>query len=107
MNKKKTQIVIEGQAEPGDHVLVGMPAANVMKASVIAYMLPLAGLIGGLGAGLLLGGTDLACGLGGLIGLAIAVYVLRWADKQIAGRETWQPQLMRVISAKEGETLHE
>ena len=54
--KHQTVIQISGDAKVGDLATVRVPEGHVAKASVLAYLLPLLGLLAGLFAGWALGG---------------------------------------------------
>lgn len=62
------------QAQPGEHVVVGLPERSLSRAAALLYGLPVIGLILGAlaGQGLSQGGAteqELAAALGGLLGL--------------------------------------
>lgn len=84
-------------ARPGDTVSVSMPDGGVLKAALLAYLLPLALGIGGAAAGMWLGGGD-GHALSGLVaGLGGGWLLLR----RLTRREPWpqialQPQVIRL-----------
>ncbi len=86
-------------AKVGDRVAVDIPPKRVVQASLLAYAVPLALLIGGvlLGsriadwAGLALGVA--ACGAGYLI--------LRLIDRKSKNKQRFQPQMTRLIDGDE------
>ncbi|WP_374341186.1 SoxR reducing system RseC family protein [Methyloversatilis sp.] len=74
---------------PGDALALGIDDGAPLRAAMLAYMPPLAGLLLGIGAGSVAGLPDiavLACGGGGLsVGVVIArLFAGRW-------QESWRP----------------
>lgn len=59
-------------ARPGEAVVVGLPEGALLKASTVAYVVPLLALLLGAGLGQMLGHGELAAALGGLMGLLLA-----------------------------------
>ena len=96
------QIVeLKGSAKPGDLVDVEMPDAKVLKASVITYMIPLAGLILGLWLGTMFSPhNELVVLLFGLIGLGISFAGLKVLDHRLGRSVLWQPQITAVYPAE-------
>ncbi len=94
-SKHKATIQIPGEAQVGDAVTVSMPDGQVAKASLLAYALPLAGLILGLVIGYLLGG-DIAAVLGAAVGLAVCFLILKLLDGRLQKDERWTPRLISV-----------
>lgn len=96
-SKHQTQIQVEGIAQVGDMVTVDMPSSQVLKASALAYAVPLVGLLGGMFLGTLLPlDVNLAALIGGVVGLLAALGVVKLFDKRIKGDKQWQPQLVRI-----------
>jgi sigma-E factor negative regulatory protein RseC len=62
-------------AAPGDAVIVGVPEGGLMRASVVAYLIPLLGLMAGGITGQMLAPAagEVATTLGGLAGLAVGL----------------------------------
>ncbi len=104
--KKEALIPIKGKAQPGEYVAIEMPDAHVVKASVLMYVLPLAGFLLGLLLGaLLIPSNELliaACGLGGL---ALTLGILALVDRKLSLRRQWQPHLVGVITQQEAEAM--
>ena len=99
------KLVVKGSARIGDTAVVEMPAKNVMKASAIAYLIPLAALMGGLflGAAVLPARADLGSLAGGAVCLAAAMLAVHAGEKKRKNDPQWQPTLLRVIPLTEGE----
>ncbi len=90
-------VTVQGEAQVGNWVQVEMPDAQVVKVSLIAYVIPLVFLMIGLVIGQNVLGTDAwAAGLG--IGLmAAGLLVVRLIDKRLGGRPGWKPRLVNVF----------
>ncbi len=89
-------VKIEGTAEIGDSVDVEMPDAKIVKVSLIAYIIPLIGLLIGLLIGQTLLKNDLWAALTGLAGLGAGILVARAFDKKLGAQKSWQPKLLSV-----------
>ena len=89
-------VKIEGIAAVGDTVAVEMPDAKIVKVSLIAYMIPLIGLLIGLLIGQTLLNNDLWAAFTGLIGLAVGILAVRIFDRKLGAQKTWQPKLLSV-----------
>lgn len=104
--KREHKIWIRGEGRIGDIAVVDMPDKMVIKASAIAYGLPLVGLLGGMILGnALAGGQDAWILGGGAIGLAVSLLVLKMTEKKRADREEWSPRLVQVL--EKGETAEQ
>ena len=95
--KPQTTLVLKGQAHVGDAAVVDMPASTVVKASAIAYIIPLAGLLLGAVLGHQAQGDDMGTALGGLIGLALAGGIVLLGEKKRRAQTQWQPVLKQVL----------
>lgn len=94
-------IKIKGDAKVGDQVVVAMPEGQVAKASLLAYTVPLIGLLAGLFLGFALGRTDGAAAIGGAGGLCLSLLLVWGLNKRIAGRTEWTPRLISVLPKEE------
>lgn len=102
--RQDSVVEIFGNAREGDTVDVQMPDARVLKVSALTYLLPLAGLIAGLGLGMaLFPAHDFLTLAGGLAGLALSLVVLKLIDRRLAGSENWQPRITAVYPAETAE----
>ena len=96
---------LEGKANVGDSVLVELPASTVNIASLMAYGLPLAGMLGGM----LLGDKfiplegSLGSLIGAVFGLAIPLAYLLVTEKNRRQNPKWTPQIKRVIPMHKAE----
>ena len=101
IGQKKASMMVRGKARLGDQAVVSMPTSTVMQASLLAYALPLAGLLIGLFAGMALfpQAENAAALIGGLIGLAIPLVYVLLTEKRRRRSDRWQPTLIEVIPA--------
>ena len=96
---------LEGTANVGDSVLVELPASTVNIASLMAYGLPLAGMLGGM----LLGDKfiplegSLGSLIGAVVGLAIPLAYLLVTEKNRRQNPKWTPQIKRIIPMHKAE----
>lgn len=97
-----TTILVPGQARLGDSAVVEMPTGTVVQASILAYGLPLAGLLMGAAAGAVLfpASADGAGGIGGLIGLGLMLLLVRLTERRRKNNPRWKPQLVEIIPQK-------
>lgn len=98
--QKQTTLMVKGTASVGDSAVVEMPADMVMRASAMAYVVPLAGLLLGLFAGSYLtpGSSDIGALAGGAIGLIAAVAIVKLTEDSRRGNPKWTPQLVEIIA---------
>ena len=96
---------LEGKANVGDSVLVELPASTVNIASLMAYGLPLAGMLGGM----LLGDKfipledSLGSLIGAVVGLALPLAYLLMTEKNRRQNPKWTPQIKRIIPMHKAE----
>lgn len=96
-------ICLKADCKAGDWVRVELPDGRFMKATLLAYVLPLAGFLIGLFLGYLFsGGQELWALLGSVIGLGLCAAALRLTDKRISGRAEWTPYVSAVYHEKPG-----
>lgn len=102
--QKQTVLTLKGSARIGDAAVVEMPTGTFVQASMLAYVLPLAGLLSGLllGSALVPDKPDLAGGIGAVVGLGISLAALKLTESRRRSNPKWQPRLTRIIP-KEGE----
>lgn len=92
----KELVKILGDAEIGDVVEVEMPDAKIVRASALAYVVPLVGLMAGLLIGQNVFGSDTAAAVGGLIGLGVCWLIMHFLDRKMGSKVAWQPKLIAV-----------
>lgn len=102
--RDQMQIMVRGEAEEGDLAVVDMASSTVIKASMIAYIIPLCALLLGVLLGsVLFPAQEMAAGIiGGIIGLAAAMAFVTLTEKNRRGKTEWNPQLVRIIPKAEG-----
>lgn len=94
--KEETQVTIPGSAPVGRWVDVEMPDAQVLKASVLAYVIPLVMLLCGLGLGSLIFESEALWAVCGIALMAASWFVLRWIDGRMKRQPRWQPKILLV-----------
>lgn len=97
--QKVTKLHLKGKANVGDAAVVEMPTKTIMQASVLAYVLPLVGLMLGLATGTLLfpHRADVAGVLCGLAGLGVMLILVLSTEKKRQADLRWKPQLIQII----------
>lgn len=106
MGGSKTMTLrLQGKAKVGDKALVSMPASTVTSASLMAYGMPLAGMLIGMFAGSKLLPLENSLGtiIGAAIGLLLPIIGLVATEKKRRSNPKWTPQLVRIIKANEAE----
>lgn len=105
LSKQCTNVTLPGVAEVGDEVEVALPDKNIVGASAIAYLIPLAMLIGGLflGYGVYepLGismRVDVFAALCGGVLVGVGLGVVHGIDKRLRRKQAWQPRIVAVRS---------
>lgn len=106
MGGNKTTILrLEGKANVGDKALVSMPDSTITQASLIAYGIPLAGLLIGVFAGEAIGPAENSLGalIGAGVGLTLPLIILMATERSRRKNPKWSPQLKRIIPLGEAE----
>ena len=93
---KKELLTITGQAEVGDMVDVEMPEAQMLKASMLAYAMPLALFLIGLGVGSAARLSDGVTALIALVCLGLGYAAARVIDKKLGRRPRWKTAIVNV-----------
>lgn len=105
-NKSDALLTLSGtyDARPGDLAEVELSESKVIGASLLAYGVPLLGLLLGLFIGpavqnwlSLPGGGDLFAGIGALSFTAIAWLAMRLVNPSLAKRAVFEPRIVRII----------
>ena len=100
---KKELLTVFGQAEVGDQVDVRMSEAQTLKASLMAYAVPLCALLLGLAAGALLKASDLVTLLLALLGLGAGYLAVRAWERRLRANTQWRPEVIFVHPRDEKE----
>ncbi len=96
---KTISVKVRGKANPGDFAVVQMAVKTVTAATLLAYGLPLVGLMAGmfLGEWLLPAESSLGGILGGAVGLLLPIAGLLLTEKRRQKDPRWEANLLRVI----------
>ena len=94
--KHQALIRIPGDTQMGDIVTVSMPEGQVAKASLLAYAMPLCGLLAGMFIGWALGG-DIPAIIGAVTGLGLSILILTLLDGRLRKDDRWTPKLVSVV----------
>ncbi len=99
LHQKTASAMVRGKAQLGDRAVVSLPDATLIKASLLAYVLPLAGLLIGLFAGTaLFPDAENSAGLiGAALGLIATLTPVLLTEKRRRQSDRWQPSLIEVI----------
>ena len=96
--EKKHVLLVKGEGHVGDVAVVSLPEQTVVKASALAYLLPLAGLFIGMLLGALVAPQSETAG-SAIGGLAAVLIGLTATEKKRSQSGEYAPKLLRVISA--------
>ena len=94
--KEETLVKIPGDAPVGRWIDVDMPEGQVLKASVLAYMLPLVMLLAGLALGSVLFSQEALWAVVGIACMGLSWLVLRLIEKRMRRQEKWRPKIVFV-----------
>lgn len=96
------------QAKMGDYLIVSLPDRKILKASLLAYGIPLVFLLLGLYLGshlpMLLGNnwnTDLCAAACGILSCTLVYIILRILEPKRAQKGTFSPQILSIMTAEE------
>ena len=98
---KKHEILLTGDAAIGDMVEVELDDSHVIMASMVAYLIPLAGFLLGLAAGYILASrfpdanSELIMAVTALAGTALAYLFMRIIDPHFA-KGRWEPKIVSI-----------
>lgn len=98
---KKELLTVFGQAEIGDMVDVEMPEAKTLKATIIAYAVPLIPCLIGLGAGSALHLSDGFTLLLALAGLVLGYLAVKLVDRRMRILPRWRPTVVAAYPMNE------
>ena len=94
--KEETLVKIPGDAPAGRWIDVDMPEGQVLKASMLAYVLPLAMLLGGIALGSALFEQEAMWAVTGIVCMGLAWVILHVIEKRMKRRNVWQPKIVNV-----------
>ncbi|MBR3106948.1 MAG: SoxR reducing system RseC family protein [Clostridia bacterium] len=99
--KTETFVKIPGDAPVGRWIDVDMPEGQVLKASALAYVMPVLMLLGGLALGSVLFENDIFKALTGIVCMGLSWLILRWVEKRMKTKSVWQPKVINVYGEEE------
>lgn len=102
--KHETLVTLKGDAPLGSTVDVQMPAKQVFKASLLAYVVPMVLLFLGLWLGMHLLKSEVIAALLGIGCMGLSYGILRLIEAKLQKKNNWQPYIVAVH--EEGETNH-
>jgi len=90
-------------AQPGDMVVVGIPEGSLTRASLVIYMVPAIGLVGGATLGYYIAklyGHDqnVSTLIGGLAGLGLAMIAVRFLSNTLSKKPSYQPEIIEIVN---------
>lgn len=95
------RIELKADCKIGEWVRVELPDGRFLRATALAYAMPLGGLLLGLLLGYALsGGAEGWALAGSLIGLSCCVLALWLNEKRIANKPEWTPKIVAVYPEK-------
>ena len=91
-------------AKAGDMVKIGIPTGSVTKASLIVYMIPAMGFVGGASIGYLIGtfygfDVNLATFIGSMVGLGVFMIAARFLNNVVSKKPSYQPEITKIITS--------
>ena len=94
--KAETLVKIPGDVPVGRWIEVDMPEKQVLKASALAYVMPMLLLLGGIALGSVLFQQEALWAITGLACLGVSWFILRWMEKKTSRKAGWQPRVVKV-----------
>jgi len=90
-------------AKAGDIVKIGIPTGTVTKASLIVYMIPAIGLVGGASIGYFIStlynlDLNLSTLVGSIIGLGLSMISARFLNDILSKKPSYQPEITKIIN---------
>ena len=100
-HKAESLVQIPGDAKAGSRIEVDRPEKQVLKASLLAYVIPLLLLLAGIALGSLIFEQQALSAVTGLLLMAASFFILRWIDKKTSRNAGWAPRVVKVIEENE------
>lgn len=99
LNRRRHQVRVQTHldVQVGDHVQLLLPAAALVQASVLMYLLPLLGLILGAITGQALAGTNAGSIAGAAIGFALVFMLIARQQTGLSRSGRYAPRIERVL----------
>ena len=87
----------------GDMVKIGIPAGAVTKASMVVYLLPAVGIVGGAVIGYFLGmiynfDANVSTLIGGAVCLGLSMLLVRQLNNILSRSPSYQPEIIKIIN---------
>ncbi|MES9970722.1 MAG: SoxR reducing system RseC family protein [Candidatus Thiodiazotropha sp.] len=98
---KRNRLVLVNSlnAKAGDRVVIGIPDALLVRASLLAYLLPLLAMLGSAAIGEMIGLQAIWLSLLALFGLAMGFFMVYRAARGWTSQR-YKPQLLRIAAAQ-------
>ena len=93
---QESLVKIPGDAPVGRRIDVDMPEGQVLKASMLAYVMPLLRLLGGIALGSVLFQQEVLWAVTGVVFMGVSWLALRLIEKKMKQRDVWQPKVVNV-----------
>ncbi|MDR0840354.1 MAG: SoxR reducing system RseC family protein [Christensenellaceae bacterium] len=100
-NEAEVQLANALGARVGDEVAISLHGGGVVKASALAYGVPLAGLLAGVLVGARFG--DLQAAAGGVLLCGVAYLLLRWLEPKFARMRELKPRMISIVKRREND----
>ena len=98
---RQQTIELKAQCKEGDWVRVELPDGQFLRATALAYVIPLLCFFAGLLLGYFLSGKqETAALLSSAVGLGVGVLFLRLTETKVAGKREWTPTVTAVYDQK-------
>jgi positive regulator of sigma E activity len=90
-------------AKAGDMVKIGIPTGTVTKASLIVYMIPVTGFVGGASLGYFIGklyslDLNVSTLIGSILGLGLLMIFGRFLNNVLSKKPSYQPEITKIIN---------
>ena len=97
--QKLSSIRIRRKGHVGDFAAIDLPTSTVVKASLLAYVIPLCSFLIGLAIGPMIMKSDPNTGsaIFGILFLVIAVLLIALGERSRRKSAKWQPTLQRIV----------
>ncbi len=89
-------------ARVGEAVVIGLPEAALLRASLLMYLLPILALVGGAALGSLLAGAEAGSDLPGIVGGALGLLGGLTVSRAGAATLLWRPEADVVVLRRQG-----
>jgi sigma-E factor negative regulatory protein RseC len=96
---RRNRLVMENSlgARPGDQVKIGISDRSLVRASLMAYLMPLLFMLGVTAVGNLAGVSEFILSLLALVGLAMGFFIVHWVSRGGLSHR-YEPRLLRIVA---------